>query len=197
MKTSFSVSRSRVWSLTACIGMIAINAFAQMITMTHTGVGSGTIGDAPFFDRTFTITEVADTANRVSFSGGFSLDDSSASIAISGVGNFLFTSGTRTFVNNDIATVGFSRAGSQQQDLFNGPTDPVFSSWNMLSSIGPITGPGQILQWTFSPVTTDGGILIFNDAFTTVTFQATVVPEPSCIVMLLGGAVCWLRRRPS
>ena len=195
MKTSFNVSCSCVWLLTACVGMVALNSFAQSITMTHTGIGSGTIGGTPFVNRAFTITDVANTASRASFGGGFYIEDISATISITGVGNFLFTSGTRTFVNNDLATVGFSRSGGGGSDLFNGPASPGFGSWDMLSSIGPITGPGQLLQWSTAPVTTDGGILVFNNANISVTFQATVVPEPACAVLFLCGAVCWLRRR--
>ena len=98
MKASFSASRTRVFTLIACIGVFAINSFAQFISMTHTGVGSGTIGGTPFANKTFTITDVASTASRVSFGGGYTIVDLSASISIAEVGTFQFTSGTRTFV---------------------------------------------------------------------------------------------------
>ena len=175
--------------------MIAMNSFAQFITMTHTGVGSGTFGSAAFANAAFTITGVGDTANRYSFFGGYSIENISATISIAGVGDFLLTSGTRTFVNNDLGIVGFSRAGSSSSDLFNGPTTPALNSWDMLSSIGPLTGPGQLLQWTSFPVTTSGGTLIFENANLSATFQATLVPEPASGMLVLGGALyCLLFR---
>ena len=179
----------RAWQLIACFGMTVANSYADLITFTHTGIGSGTIGGSPFFNASFRITELADTTNRYSFVGGFSINDITASISIAGVGNFQFTQGTRTFVNNALSVVGFSRGDLEGRiDLYNGPTNAVFASWDMLTSIGPVTGPTRLLQWSFFPtVSTDGGVLIFNDSFTVGTFQATIVPEPaSCLLTTIG-----------
>lgn len=52
----------------------------------------------------------------------------------------------------------------------NGPTDVAFGTWDMLSSIGPITGMGAFLQWTLSDVNTDGGVLVFDSGPSTITF---------------------------
>ena len=160
-------------------------SFGVGITFTHSGIGSGSIGGVPFANASFSITELADTSNRLPFAGGFSIDDTSATISISGLGLFHFTTPTRTFVNNNLGLVGFSRATIFGTDLFNGPTAGVFASWDMLSAIGPITGPGALLAWSFSPVVTDGGTLIFNNSTPNATFQATVIPEPSVSALCL------------
>jgi hypothetical protein len=111
---------------------------------------------------------------------------------IDGVGSLLFVSPTRTFVNNSLDLVGFSRAGSSGLDLFNGPTASVFASWDMLTSIGPISGSGRLLQWASSPVVTTMGILRFQDGFPGATFRAQVgdeevVPEPTSLILFGGG----------
>jgi len=167
-----------LWGAVSC-------SFGAGITFTHSGVGSGSIGGVPFANASFSITELGDTSNRLSFAGGFSIDDMSATILISGVGLFHFVTPTRTFVNTNLSLVGFSRATIFGTDLFNGPTAGAFASWDMLSPIGPITGSGQLLAWSFSPVTTDGGTLIFNNSTPSATFQATVIPEPSTLALVL------------
>jgi hypothetical protein len=157
--------------------LLAASSFAGVITFTHTGLGSGTIGTTTFTDAAFTITDIGDTANRTSFSGGYYINDTSASIAIAGIGTLGFVTLTHTFVNNTNQIVGFSWATGL--DLFDGPESASFATWDMLSSIGPISGTGSLMQWTASPVVTSGGVLVFSDGSSRSVFTATTAPEPS------------------
>ena len=181
--------------LLVCILMaaFAVNANSATITYTDDGTGSGTLGGISFSDASFTITAIGDTTNRLPLPAGygFSIDNISASITISGLGTSDFTSGTRFFVNNIVSDVGFSRAGIGGLDLFDGPTNGAFSTWNMLSSIGPISGSADLLQWSNETVSTNNGTLVFNNAVVTGTFQATVssVPEPCTLLLLCSGLV--------
>lgn len=174
--------------LIAAIG--APNAHADDITFTHTGVGSGTIGATSFTGAAFTITDIANTSSVTSFSEGFFVNDTSASISISGVGTFDFLTPTETFVNNLSELVGFGH-GSLGADLYDGPANAAFDTWNMLSSIGAISGTASLFQWTFSPVNTSGGVLAFpgtqssETAFTATIATASAVPEPSTFVLML------------
>jgi hypothetical protein len=186
----------------ACLSLlillaVASHAFSAQLSFTHSASGSGSIGGVPFTNASFSIFELVDTGNRVPFTVGgtfgYSIIDTSASINIAGLGLFHFTTPTRTFVNNDIGIVGFARGDGDLSDLFDGPGSSVFATWNMLTPIGPITAnSGELTQWSFSPVTTDGGVLVFNNARPiNATFQATLVPEPSSVVLLLG-AMVWV-----
>jgi PEP-CTERM motif len=169
--------------------MVAVNSYANSVTFTDTTTASGTIGSISFSNDPITILAIGNTSSRQMFSQGFFIDVSSASITIGGLGTFQFTTGTRFFVNNMFQTVGFSRSGLSGADLIDGPVNSAFSSWSMLTSIGPITGGGAIFQWDsrFPPVLTSGGTLVLNNASPNVTFSARVspvVPEPSTFLLL-------------
>jgi hypothetical protein len=164
-------------------------AMAAMIAFTHQGSGSGTLNGVPFNSSNFSILAEGDTDNRLSlsFDVGFSIDHTSASISIAGLGDFQFLTPTRTFVNNVSSSVGFSRGGVSGGDLFNGPTQGTLSNWNMLTSIGPLNGTGQLLQGggLFGSINTSAGILAFDNSGSPATFKAEVVPEPDSILSLL------------
>ena len=183
---------------------LAVNASAIPITYVHTGFGSGTLNGITFGAASpvpFAITARGDTSNIVSFPAaggrtGFSNDNITASITIDSIGTFDFITPTRYFSSDG---VGFSRAGLDGADLFS---FPAIRSWDMLSSIGPITGPGPLFQWNLSPVVTTGGVLSFNDSSFPATFTATVggtlVPEPTSLLLLAVGVLGlsgWARLR--
>lgn len=176
----------RTSKLTVVFLLFTTFCFADVITFRHTGTGSGTLGGTPFTNAAFVITDVGNTGDRQAFTHGWSIDDTAASISIAGLGTFHFVTPTRTFVNNASQAVGFSRGGPDGADLFNGPWVPEFATYDLLSSIGPITGSAGLLQWSLTPVMTDGGVLAFNSNWGPSEFQATVsgVPEPGAIVLL-------------
>jgi hypothetical protein len=171
-------------------------AAAEPITFTFTGTGSGSLDGAAFSASAFTITGHSDTTARMETSEGsgvFWTDHLTADIDIAGLGDFAFVTPTRTFLNTGSSIVGFSRAGASGNDLYDGPSDPAFATWDMLSAIGPISGTARILQWRGAPndipVLTSGGELIMNDGVSDATFQATIaaVPEPETYAMFLAG----------
>ncbi len=170
---------------------------AGVLEFTLEGNGSGTLAGDPFQASDFVITAVGDTGDRASHSNGWYIDHISASISIDGLGDFDILTETRTFVNNNHMSVGFSREGENGTDLFNGLTGAAFDTWDMLGPIGPISGLGRLVQWDMSPqINTTGGILFFNtDSDVGATF--TAVPEPATICLLGLGGLGLLRRRKS
>ncbi len=161
-------------TLVLCVALslgLASQAVAGLITFTHAAQGSitGTLDGVPFVATEMLITATGDNDNRQSFGTGFFIDHDTANISIPGLGSFDFVTGTRTFINNQNQIVGFSRAGFGGADLMNGPTDPSFATWDMLSSIGPITGLGETLQWTIGDILTTGGVLVIDDVGLDIT----------------------------
>ena len=177
----------------AFVGIIfSTAAFAVPITFIHETLdASGTLDGNIFGTSQVTITATGDTDNIESFGSGFFIDHASAQIEIQGLGTFNFLTTTRTFVNNNVNIVGFSRSGASGTDLLNGPTDAAFGVWDMLSSIAA-GGDLQYLQWGAPAVETDGGTLVFNSTtvqgrFRAIVDQAPVVPLPAAGWMLIAG----------
>jgi hypothetical protein len=164
------------------------SSFGDPITFTHVGIGTGSLAGMEFVDAAFRITAVGDTIDRRSSGNVRSIPHTRASISIAGLGTFLFVSPTRTFVNNNFQVVGFARASGGGEDLFDGPSHPVFATWDMLSPLGPLPGAGSIFQWTLSPVFTTGGRLALTDSGSPAIFTATIetapVPEPATLMLV-------------
>jgi hypothetical protein len=201
----------RSFQLIGLLTAFACSSFGSTITFTDITTANGTIGSTSFTSAPITISGFGDTSSIQPIDhAGYFIDDSSASIAIGGVGTFEFATGTRFFVNNTADSVGFARSGVDGADLIDGPNNSGFSSWFMLTSIGPITGGGVIVQWNniqcptclpLTPVVTTGGTLVLDNAFPDVAFSARVgptVPEPGTFLLLAIGLLsvgCLVRHK--
>ena len=183
--------------VSSCAFAFSCSTQAAQIYLIHEGSpATGTLNGIPF-NTEFIFHGIADTDDRLSFSNGFWLEHSSATVELVGIGTYDFVTGTRTYVNNQNSVVGFSRSvtTSSGLDLFSGPDDPLFDTWDLNTEIGPVSGLGRLIQWTNSDVVTSGGVLIFDSAFTDVTFTA-FIPEPASGLLLWVGclAICTMRR---
>jgi hypothetical protein len=185
---------------------LASTGWATPIVFTNSAIGSGSLNGQSFSSVAFTVTGLAETTNRVVNGNVTSVQFDSAQISLSGIGTFSFTTPLREFVNAHpnlpifhlLPAVGLGRAGTGGLDLLQGPASSQLTGWQMLSTIGPLTGDGSIVQWTLTddPVLTSGGRLIFSDAGVQVTYTATLVPEPSTLLLAIAGFVFFpLRRR--
>lgn len=191
--------RVKLAMISSALLVLASNASAAPVAFTFTGVGSGTLDAVPFTDAAFIITATGDTDDRTSFENGHSIDHIGSMIEIDGIGSLTVITATHTFVNFESQIAGYNR--SSQGDLYYAPSDPAFATWDMLTSIGPISGEAELLQWgdpLFESIETSGGVLVFSDSFTNGSFQATV-PEPgafgsSAIALLAVTFTAWHRR---
>ena len=191
MKAHATRHSRAVTAIATALLVLTPAASADVITFKQTGVGSGTLNGVPFPASNFLITSIGDTANVGWFEDGWYLDHNSSSITIAGLGTVGLVSPTETFVNNTNHVVGYTRADTLY-DLYDGPANPAFAAWDMLSPIGPISGTASLLQWTATPVLTTGGVLVFNDGNCDAIFTA-VIPEPASFVAC--GLVSLLARR--
>ncbi|WP_163836917.1 hypothetical protein [Spartinivicinus ruber] len=181
--------------------ILSSTANAIPIEFTHTGIGSGSIGNTNFLNKNITFTAFGDTEDRIKFDGhGFAIQHLTAKVKIDGLGIFDFISKTRTFVNNNSAIVGFSRSvdlGHSGTDLYNGPSDSLFNTWDMLSSTNLISGSARFLQWGVDIITNSGVLLFENVTSSTASFKATIkhISEPPFWPLMMVGMAGLLLRR--
>ena len=173
-------------------------ARAAPILYTETTTASGTLGGTSFKDRPLTVAYLGDTNNIIS-PGPFVQQEPGgvAGFYLSGIAAGVFNGGTAaallfpsqsafgiggTSTNPNLVPPGTNGpGGSTAQGLILGLNNPAFASYNLATSLGPITGPG-VLQSdpaaggngtpaTFS--TTSGDLTLTKVG--TVTFTATQV----------------------
>src|SRR5262245_7809483 len=184
-------------------GLAVLSASAAPLTFTYTGIGaSGSVNGTQFVSASFTSTSTADTGDRQLFMPGvFFINHLTSSINIAGVGTFAVSSQTRTFENQSNQIVGYARGGAIGADLYDSPLGiAALGTWDMLTSIGPITGRFNLSQWSNPPlVQTSGGVLLFDDATISGSFEAVVAaaaPVPGSLALLgLGLALLGLGKR--
>ncbi len=187
---------------TAC-GLAATGARADLIEIRYQGfLVRGDLSNQVWFYGNTVFTAIADTSTREVYPGGYTMRNVSMNVSLPGVGTFDFLSGTRSFVSNLNQRAGFGREDEEGvntgHDLFHGPVNAQFATWDMTTPIGPVQGWGRFLQWVpdeyFSPIHTTGGLLTIYEVQTTSVVTATVVPEPATFVLVMA-APFFARRR--
>ncbi len=158
--------------------MVAL-APANPLTITITGSASGNLGNTRFTNAKFKFTVTADTSALVNPSccpGDVeTASGTPTSFTIDGVGSGTLMNDNQTvFVDPAQGTVGLAHANDDDMvDL----DDPTFVGYKLLTSKGPVTGPGFL---GFHPAfNSSAGAISFSGLSGNVTFTFTVSAAPA------------------
>jgi hypothetical protein len=188
----------------AAVCLVMTGTASATIVCEYTGSGSGKLGEVQFGMSNFTITAFIDPANCTEVrTGVFAAPNDSATISIAGLGTFDFLVPTKTLANSSsghLSNVSFEYGTGLDLYAVNNLLAP---SWNMQEAIPTVTGIGQLMQWTYQPMYTTGGTLVFSNTYgPTGTFNthysSSPVPEPmtmAAVGMGLAGLGGYIRRR--
>jgi MYXO-CTERM domain-containing protein len=178
----------------AAFALIATSsASAAIIEFTYSGVASGQwlnglYSGQSFTDRAVTITARSLTELVTPWSDGYKTNTSGVTVTIEGYGLFGVTSDTAVWVGNTFGRSGFGiRNSSDILSLGNS----AFDTWNIQSSLGPITSPGVFAEGNLGTV---GGFVKLTGS-TAMTFTATVVPAPGAVALVGLAGLAGSRRR--
>lgn len=199
-ETLTRAARAVALALLLSVSAGAERAAASLITLVHEGSGSGTL-DGTAFSGAFTVTATGDIGDVEAldpiFGPGVALEHDAAQIEIAGLGTFDLVTATLTVVNNDLRIVTFGAFNDPflpgqplPQDVLSGPTSALFDSYGLSSSIGPVSGSGNV-QGVAEAIETSGGDLFFSGAATDAQFTAVVnhavIPLPAALPLLAAG----------
>ena len=158
---------------------------ADTSTFTETTIASGTVDGTGFTNALVTITLTGDTANVGSGSPGkFSLPGIGM-VSVSGVGSDTFTDDIRAAENQALPGAGISDFTLNRTIIFT--LNAGFASYDLTSSIGPLSGNGEFNNSFAFP--TLGGTFDLT-SIGTVTFTAVesvATPEPGSLLLLAAG----------
>jgi len=176
-----------LWLLTPTSELVQ----AAPVTYTINANGTGSLGGTAFSDSDFVITAYADTEDVVPFGQGFTVANFNINISVVGIGNGDLANANTSSSNRFTNLAGF---GDIDQDLaILAVSNPIFGSYDLKSSIGPIAGPPVK---SFGSYPTTAGLFVMNSV-TSASFTAVVVPEPSTSALFLAATLFFVACRRS
>jgi hypothetical protein len=184
------------------------SAVAMPITYTEQATATGSLGGVMFTDESVLLTMGSDTNNVINPVMGIFENVTNAlvkaTVSVNGASAVTFTDSIAVFVSQTPAPPG-SLAQAGFADLTVGldildTANAAFSTYDLKSFIGPITGSPANIDFDQSFPTTGGAFILTGVSGPTSIFTAstTTVPEPSTLALMsvaVGGLSVIRRRR--
>jgi hypothetical protein len=184
-------------TLIVCIVLSLAIASAGTITVVDSATASGSLGSTSFDDSLITLTLTGNTSGVANFGGGLFdlLPEAPVTINIASLDTTAtFTDEVTVVVAETGEIAGFldnTLLALNRPDDILSTTNSVFGTYDLTTSIGPVTGAGFSGTSIFG--TNEGGLQI--TAVGESTFTATVVPEPTTLTLMGLGLACLAVRR--
>ena len=155
-------------------------ARAEPIVYTMQATATGTLGQTPYTNALITLTFTGNTDDVTSAGTLFQISIGTATVTVAGIGTATFTDKMAVTDVQFNSQIGF-------QDLTNSNDvldiiDPAFASYQLRTSIGPISTQAPFWETGIGYNTTRGAFVISfipgNATFTAVTASTTPSPVP-------------------
>jgi hypothetical protein len=163
-------------------GFSVLHAKADVITYTETATATGSLGGTSFTNATVTLAGTGNSAGITNPAAGIFSLILPVSVQISGIGTFAFSDTIQVVDNQAGSLAGFGDNSNSQGILFDMAAP--FTSYNLGSSIGPISGT-PIFNFGASFGTAGGSFIltsVSSDSFRAVDTTGPV-PEPSSFAL--------------
>ena len=189
---------------------LANSAGAAPITYTETATATGTLGSTAFTNSQITVSFAGDTSGVTSLAPGILINPAGVTtVAVAGLGTATLTGSVAAVDDQAFGGAGVGAEGSGPPPtgqggppstgqasgqggppLILGVNAAAFTTYDLTSAIGPVTGPSTIAAG--SPYQTSNGAFVLNsagDATFTATTAASAVPEPMSAALVGAGLI--------
>lgn len=161
---------------------IPIASHADPITVTETATGSGSLDGTSFSSALVTLTLTGDTANVTSPGAGLFQLLGPVTVSVQGGGTDTFSDNMGAFVTQ---AGGGSIADNDISMAVLGTNNPGFSTYDLTTSIGPLSGTSYYnASHNFDVAGGTFDISAAGDSTFTATVTSTAVPEPDTALLL-------------